>query len=103
MGVLQSDEDYVTKNKYSNVNAAVEDREAARSEDMGTISQKEVQDLGGDANIIDSTPGVQTRGIKNDAMKAERDVDQAVDDATEFDESTGGQKTELKEGGKHTL
>lgn len=39
MGVLQNDEDFVTKNKYSNVNAAAEDREAARSEDTGTIPQ----------------------------------------------------------------
>ncbi|KAG8854200.1 hypothetical protein FRB96_007756 [Tulasnella sp. 330] len=103
MGVLQNDEHLMIKNSYSNVNAAAEDREAARSEDLGTIPQKEIEDLGGDANILDNNIGVTTRGVKNDAMKGDRDVDEAVNNATAFDEETGGQNRELMDGGKHTI
>ncbi|KAG9025289.1 hypothetical protein FRB95_010348 [Tulasnella sp. JGI-2019a] len=101
MGVLHNEDDSMTK--YSNVNAAAEDREAARSEDLGTVPKNEIADLGGDANILDNNAGVTTRGVKNDAMKGDRDVDVAVGDATGFDEETGGQNRELKDGGKHTV
>ena len=54
---------------------------------------EEVDDLGGKANVMSDAPGIQTRGRKIDAMKQDRDIDRAVDDATAYDYETGGQKT----------
>ncbi|KIO27183.1 hypothetical protein M407DRAFT_243436 [Tulasnella calospora MUT 4182] len=86
------DDDQVTDPSYSNVDAAREDRDAAQSESTGQVSKQELNDLGGRTNILDDKDGVQTRGKKVDAMKQERDVDAAVENAVQYDFETGGQK-----------
>ncbi|KAG8945294.1 hypothetical protein FRC04_001071 [Tulasnella sp. 424] len=86
------DDDQVTDPSYSNVDAAREDRDAAQSEATGQVSKQELNDLGGRANILDNKDGVQTRGKKIDAMKQDRDVDAAVENAVQYDLETGGQK-----------
>ncbi|KAG8924348.1 hypothetical protein FRC03_011202 [Tulasnella sp. 419] len=70
------------------VNPAVEDRETIQSEKSGTIPRREVEDLGGSANIIsEKGSGIKTRGVKNDAMKQERDIDEAVAYSDRVEES----------------
>ncbi|KLO17095.1 hypothetical protein SCHPADRAFT_994567 [Schizopora paradoxa] len=61
----------------TNVDYAAEDREAARSEQTGNVSQREADELRAEAGDLSSIQG-RTRGIKNDAMKAERDFDSAL-------------------------
>ena len=56
------------------------------------VITEEIQDLGGRTNIMDEQAGITTRGKKNDAYKQEREVDEAVDAATQYDYETGGQK-----------
>ncbi|EJT98646.1 hypothetical protein DACRYDRAFT_96415 [Dacryopinax primogenitus] len=66
----------------SGVNARKEDAEAAQSEQSRRIPQSEVDDLGGQGNVVEG----YTRGKKVDAFRQEREVDEAVERAMEQDE-----------------
>ncbi|GAC98390.1 hypothetical protein PHSY_005984 [Pseudozyma hubeiensis SY62] len=66
----------------------------AQAEDEVVSSGSEQKQLNSEAseldtsNIIDDSPGVSTRGAKVDALKQEREIDQAVGAAEKADEST---------------
>lgn len=88
-------------NAESGVDATREDREAVKSESTGRIPQskplppcsmkaslltewcyaEEIDDLL--TNAGDQTTKNRTRGIKNDAMRQEREVDEAIDNMPE--------------------
>ncbi|KAI0784154.1 hypothetical protein C8Q75DRAFT_810232 [Abortiporus biennis] len=63
-------------NQPTNVNFGREDREAEQSEQSNQIPRREVDDLFS-SSTQEERSATGTRGMKNDAWKQERNVDQA--------------------------
>ncbi|EST08668.1 hypothetical protein PSEUBRA_001744 [Kalmanozyma brasiliensis GHG001] len=68
----------------SNVDAQAEDEVVSSGSEQKQLNA-EASELD-ESNIIDDSPGVSTRGAKVDALKQEREIDQAVGAAEEADE-----------------
>ncbi|KAI5120119.1 hypothetical protein M0805_002203 [Coniferiporia weirii] len=68
---------YGAVDEGGNINAMGEDKEAAKSEQTGRVSKREVNELRAGGEVLEKR--TRGRGKQNDAYKQERNLDEAID------------------------